>query len=314
MDSNTKTIPGCRNHNLYAKACARLHDTVSADLLLPCDKYPPKAEMAFQESRFLADGKFSLPVYEAGIKETCNPKCPAYVKGKSPIEYIIAATWHKCPLHCVTCTLRTDDEPVLPDTEMADYLFSLGELNAAAKAYNERFHAPGPLVQIGGAGDIFYSENYRSMLAADPRKYGMDRIGIMTNMQQWIPRNIAIISEGVRKSLRRISFAVDSINPALYEKIRKGSSWRRLQLSYRRCVAEFPDAEYEVIYTLSRLNAHAYEKVPAVLKDLFPEVSIITMKMARSASLGLPPNLQAEARQWCAAHKGNGYNLVYRGL
>ena len=314
MDNESKSIPGCRNHNLYAKMRIDIREGMGVDLLAPCRKYPPKDGPFFQESRFIEDGKFSLPAYESGIKEYCSSKCPAYEKGKSPIEYIIVGTWHKCPLHCVACSLRADDEPVLPDEEMAAYLFSLGELNAAAKEHNERFHLPGPLVQIGGAGDIFYSENYRKMLSTDLRKYGMDNIGIMTNMQRWLPRNIEILSEGVAKSLRRVSFPVDSVNPARYEAIRKGSSWRRLQYSYQRCVAAFPGIEYEIIYTLSRLNLHAYEKAPAILKEIFPEVSLITLKMARSDVLGLPPNIQDEARRWCAAYEGNGFKLVYRGL
>lgn len=272
----------------------------------------------------MVDGKFSVPAYEKALSCICRLHCPSYERGNAPIEYVVAGTWRKCPLKCITCFNHYEDnskEPILSDAEMDDYLLSLGAIYAEAKAHNVAMGAPGPLLQIGGSGDLFHSENYSRMLSADLYKYGIDRIHLLTNMQFWSDRRINRISPGNRASIRKITFSVDSINRELYERIRQGSSWLRLMNCYSRCVSAFPDAEYEICYTVSRLNVHEYRKAPAGLKALFPAVTRIVMNMARdwagtpeSATLVLPANECRNIAEWCASYKGNGYEIVYHGL
>ena len=299
----------CKFHTRYERLRIFLYGKTPVDLLIPCCRYPDGKFLFLQEKRFKHKSLTDIGTYEAALPEICGPEtCPEYTPGENVISEIVAGTWRKCPLGCLTCFNSQYDnhgEAILSREEMNDYLFSLGEIGAYVKKTNSDV-----LFQIGGSGDIFYSENYRNMLMANLPSFGIDRIHLLTNMQFWTDGTISCISPDVRGAVCRITFSVDGTDPALYEKIRAGSSWGRLLRSYRRCRKSFPDVDYRIIYTVSTLNFHDFRNVYR-LHHYFPEVSVIYLNMARdwvgrpeTAKLVCSPAQTAEVFEWLSQNKG----------
>lgn len=316
-----RCMMGCKNHDRYIRLRVWYFKKIPIDIITPCCLYPENQTPYFQEKRFGREGKFDPALFEKAIASFCSPQnCNHFVEGESPIDEIVVGTWRKCPLKCITCFNHYEnyfDEPVLSDEEMDDYLFSLGELIAAVQGRTGQ----APIIQIGGSGDIFFSENYRGMLARDLSAYGIPRIHLLTNMQFWTTENIKKICSPVRKSIERISFSVDSADPVLYEKIREGSLWKNLITSYENCTAAFPDAEYIITYTVSTLNFHEYRSAPEILWHLFPKTKAIIMNMARdwlgrpeTHALVIPREKQREVAEWAASNPIPGLHIGYMGL
>lgn len=312
----------CKHHDRYERLRTHVHGKIPVDLILPCCHSPVERSFFFQERRFYSNNHFDAGVFEAGLASICNPSmCPSFEAGRIPIYEIVAGTWRKCPLRCVTCFNHYEDnrnEPVLSDSEMEAYLIALGELGAAAIERNSKLNAPPPYYQVGGSGDIFYSENYRRMLEFDLPAYGIAPIHILTNMQFWTNYNIRRISAGTRSAVKLITFSVDSIQPELYERIRSGSRWTNLVRSYERCHAVFPDTDYHISYTISKLNFHEYKQAPRALKELFPAVSTIYLNVARdwlnrpeTADLVISSREKAEIFEWCASNPDENGCKIY---
>lgn len=252
---------------------------IKSRIILPCCNSPRHSWQIFRREHFLDGHAFSLKKYFALLGDHCaEGHCPNYMEGKAVVSEIVLGEWRKCPGKCMTCFNHAENnawEKPLTRDELEKYLDEVGAVYAEIKNRNAAQNAEPPFLRIGSSGDLFFSENYRAILATDLSACGIEKLGVITNFQTWTAHSISLMHPNTRPLLKEIVFSVDSIQPALYEALREGSTWERLLLGYKLATAAFPDAIYKVSYTASKANFQEIISVPKRIKELFPAVSAL---------------------------------------
>lgn len=317
-------MPCAYHDRIYFCAVHLFTLPIKTRIIFPCCNTPRHAEQFFRREHFLDGHSFSLEKYRNALALHCTKEhCPNYKEGDSIVSEVAIGEWRKCPGKCITCFNSVEDNsrerPLSPD-ELAKYLDEVCAVYADIRDANEAQDADAPVLRIGAAGDLFFSENYRGILAMDLTARGVGKLGIITNFQTWTERAIAGIHPNTRRIMKEIVFSIDSTEPALYEALRAGSKWERLLAGYRLATEAFPDAAYKVSYTVSKVNFHEVPAVPRRIKELFPAVSALEFHAVQdwigtpaAASLILSPEERENLIAW-AGQQGSVDEMAVKFL
>lgn len=272
-------MPCAYHDRIYFCAVHLFTLPVKTRIIFPCCNTPRHAEQFFRREHFLDGHSFSLEKYRGALAHHCTKEhCPNYKEGDSIVSEIAIGEWRKCPGKCISCFNSVEDnshERPLSRDELTKYLDEVCAVYSDIRDANAAQNTGAPVLRIGAAGDVFFSENYRGILAMDLAARGVMELGVITNFQTWTERSIAGIHPNTRRIMKEIVFSIDSVGPALYEELRAGSRWGHLLEGYRLAVDTFPDAIYKVSYTVSKANFHEVPAVPRRIKELFPAVSAL---------------------------------------
>ena len=202
---------------------------------------------AFRQS--INDGTFTY----------CNKSCPNF-KARTEIWDRIGWNWpvdhpletvrmsfdQGCNLRCPSCRdcfISTDEDSIRG---------KLSELEKVGKGLKR--------LELSGAGDPVYSKVFREwMIDFDQDKFPeLETIHLMTNAQLFTEEFYKEL-RGSKRFLTSVSISIDACSKEVYEEVRLGGKWERLNRNLKFLVDYSNIQDFEFNFVIQRLNQDQIE-------------------------------------------------------